>query len=94
VILAAASALRSPGDPSAYLVYCAVLTGERSRDALVRAVQDNSWIVRAAALDAIAQRSDPTLIPEIVRPLNDDRPEVRYTAAAAICRLSIMNTPK
>ena len=35
VILAAASSLRVLGDPSAYLVYYAVLTGERDDTALV-----------------------------------------------------------
>jgi len=156
VILAAANSLRSLNDPSAYLVYYAVLTGERksgeglvaeqkkalsdpkkmaqlgfeqgigfipfatlglgafkaltpgddspvraaaavalatdpdpkSGEALARAVQDKSWIVRAAALDAIAKRNDPALIPEIVDALNDARPEVKYTAASAIYHLS------
>jgi HEAT repeat protein len=156
VILAAAGSLRSLDDPSAYLVYYAVLTGERksgeglvaeqkktlsdpkkmaqigfeqgigfvpfagiglgaikaltpnddspvraaaaialasdpdpkSREALLSAIQDKSWIVRVAALNAIAQRNDATLIPEIVTAVNDARPEVKYTAAAAILRLS------
>jgi HEAT repeat protein len=161
-ILAAASSLRSLGDPSAYLVYYAVLTGERksgegllaeqkkmltdpkkmaqigfeqgigfipfagmgldaikaftpdddspvragaamelstdpdpkSRQALVRAVKDKSWIVRVAALDAIARRNDPALIPEIVLAVNDNRPEVKYTAAAAVYHLSTMSAPE
>jgi HEAT repeat protein len=162
VILAAANSLRSLGDPSAYLVYYAVLTGERksgegllaeqkkalsdpkkmaqlgfeqgigfvpfaslglgaikaftpgddspvraaaalalatdpdpkSGEALLRAVQDKSWIVRAAALESIARRNDPALIPEIIDALNDARPEVKYTAAAAIYHLSILTAPK
>jgi len=162
VILAAASSLRSLEDPSAYLVYYAVLTGERktgeglvaeqkkllsdpkkmaqlgfeqgigfvpfagiglgaikaltpsdespvraaaavalatdpdpkSRDALVNAVQDKSWIVRVAALDAIARRNDPVLIPEIVICVHDEKPEVKYTAAAAIYRLSTLRGTK
>jgi HEAT repeat protein len=156
VILAAASSLRLLGDPSAYLVYYAVLTGERksgeglieeqkkmlsdpkkmaqfgfeqgigfvpfgglsysvfktltkddvspvraaaavalahdpdpkSGEALVKATSDNSWVVRAAALDAIAQRKDPTLIVGIMHSLADEKAEVKYTAAAAIYRLS------
>jgi HEAT repeat protein len=156
VILAAAGSLRALNDPSAYLVYYAVLTGERksgeglvaeqkktlsdpkkmaqigfeqgigfvpfagiglgafkaltpnddspvraaaaialasdpdpkSREALVSAVQDKSWIVRVAALNAIAQRNDAAMIPEIVNAVKDARPEVKYTAAAAILRLS------
>jgi len=156
VVLSAASSLRLLGDPTAYLVYYAVLTGERksgegligeqkkmlsdpkkmaqfsfetgigfvpfgglgygifkeltkddsspiraasaialakdpdpkSADALAVAVSDKSWIVRAAALDAIAQRNDPELIVRIMRALADDKQEVQYTAAATIYRLS------
>ena len=162
VILAAAGSLRSLRDPSAYLVYYAVLTGERksgegllsdqkkalsdpkklaqigfeqgigfipfaglglgamkaltpnddspvraaaalalatdpdpkSREALLKAVKDKSWLVRAAALDAIARRNDNTLIPEIVSAANDDKPEVKYTAAAAVYHLSTIGAPK
>jgi len=162
VILAAASALHSLGDPSAYLVYYAVLTGERksgegilaeqkkalsdpkkiaqigfeqgigfvpfasiglgaikaltpnddspvraaaavalatdpdpkSGEALVRAVQDKSWIVRAAALDAIARRNDSSLIPRIMNGLNDGKPEVKYAAAAAVYHLAILPARK
>jgi HEAT repeat protein len=162
VILAAASSLRSLGNPSAYLVYYAVLTGERKSgeslvteqkkalsdpkkmaqfgfeqgigfipfaglgygalkaltsddespvraaaavalagdpdpktgEALVRAAEDKSWIVRAAALDAIARRNDPTLIPEIMAALNDAKPEVKYTAAGAVYHLSSLSAPK
>ena len=162
VILAAANALRTLGDSSAYLVFYAVLTGERksgeglmaeqkkalsdpkkmaqlgfeqgigfvpfasmgfgaikaltaddespvraaaavalapdpdpkSGEALVRAVQDKSWIVRAAALDAIARRNDPALVPEIMNALNDGRLEVKYTAAAAIYHLSTLASAK
>jgi HEAT repeat protein len=156
VILTAASSLRLLGDSSAYLIYYAVLTGERktgeglideqkkmltdpkklaqfgfeegigfipfgglgygvfktltkddvspvraaaaialardpdpkSGEALVRAASDKSWIVRAAALDAIAQRNDPQLIVGIMGALGDERIEVEYTGAAAIYRLS------
>jgi HEAT repeat protein len=44
--------------------------------------------VRAAALDAIARRDDPTLVGDIVAGLSDEKPEVKYTAAAAVYRLS------
>jgi HEAT repeat protein len=162
VVLAAASSLRNLGDPSAYLIYYAVLTGQRksgegligeqkktlgdpkkmaqlgfeigigfvpfaglgfgtmkqfakddvssvraaaavelatdadpkSGQALLKAVQDKSWIVRAAALDAIARRNDPTPIAEIIGALYDSKPEVRYTAAAAVYHLSGLRTLK
>jgi len=59
-----------------------------SGNALVVAASDKSWIVRAAALDAIAQRDDPNLIVGIMGALGDEKAEVRYTGAATIYRLS------
>ena len=162
VILAAASSLRSLGNTDAYLIYYAVLTGERkngqglvaeqkktlsdpkkmaqigfeqgigfipfaglgfgaikaltaddespvraaaavalakdpdpmSGEALVLAAKDKSWLVRAAALDAIARRDDAELIPGIVFALNDGKAEVRLTAAAAIYHLATLRPPK
>jgi HEAT repeat protein len=175
VILAAAGSLRLLGDPSAYLVYYAVLTGERKSgqglvdeekkmlsdprkmalfgfetgigfvpfgglsygvykaltkddvspvraaaavalahdpdpksgealvkaasaptydsytktgEAIVKAPVDKTWVIRAAALDAIAQRNDPGLIVGIMSAMADPKPEVQYTAAAAIYHLS------
>jgi hypothetical protein len=59
-----------------------------SADALVNATEDKSWIVRAAALDAIAQRGDKSLLPKISVSLRDTRDDVRYMAAACIVHLS------
>jgi hypothetical protein len=59
-----------------------------SADALVNATEDKSWIVRAAALDAIAQRGDKALLPRISGSLKDTRDDVRYVAAACIVHLS------
>jgi HEAT repeat protein len=59
-----------------------------SAEALVNATEDKSWIVRAAALDAIAQRGDKSLLPKISGSLKDTRDDVRYMAAACIVRLS------
>jgi HEAT repeat protein len=59
-----------------------------SADALVDATEDKSWIVRAAALDAIAQRGDKSLLPRISGSLRDSRDDVRYLAAASIVHLS------
>jgi HEAT repeat protein len=56
--------------------------------ALVKASSDKSWVVRAACLDAIARRRDPALRTEIEPRLADEKELVRYTAAAAIIRLS------
>src|SRR3984893_14449064 len=59
-----------------------------SAEALVNATEDKSWIVRAAALDAIAQRGDKSLLPQISGSLKDTRDDVRYMAAACIVHLS------
>ena len=60
----------------------------KSGEALVNAVSDKSWIVRMAALDSLAHRGDPSVIPRISFKLDDEKDVVRYTAAAAIIRLS------
>jgi hypothetical protein len=59
-----------------------------SAEALVNATEDKSWIVRAAALDAIAQRGDKALLPKISGSLKDTRDDVRYMAAACIVHLT------
>jgi HEAT repeat protein len=59
-----------------------------SAEALVNATEDKSWIVRAAALDSIAQRGDKSLLPKISGSLKDTRDDVRYMAAASIVHLS------
>jgi HEAT repeat protein len=56
--------------------------------ALVKATDDKNWIVRAAAIEAIALRGDASLMPKIEPKLTDKNPKVRYSAAAAIIRLS------
>ena len=57
--------------------------------ALVRATNDKDWIVRAAAVEAIAQRGDSSLLPKVELKFTDRNPKVRYTAAAAVIRLSV-----
>jgi len=59
-----------------------------SARALVRATTDRNWIVRAAAVEAIAQRGDASLLPHVVDKFSDRNAKVRYTAAAAALRLS------
>jgi HEAT repeat protein len=59
-----------------------------SAKALVRATNDKDWIVRAAALEAIAERGDPLLLPKVEAKFADSHPKVRYSAAAAVIRLS------
>jgi HEAT repeat protein len=68
-----------------------VLTKDRdpkSEQALVTAASDKSWIVRMAALESLALRGNPAVVPQLVAKLEDDKDVVRYTAAGAIIRLS------
>lgn len=49
--------------------------------------QNHNWVLRVAALQAIAKRGDPVLLPGIKLRLSDSKREVRYAAAATIIRL-------
>jgi HEAT repeat protein len=62
--------------------------------ALVNATDDKDWIVRAAAIEAIAQRGDPSLMPKVEAKFTDRNPKVRYSAAAAVIRLSAIESNK
>jgi HEAT repeat protein len=52
------------------------------------AANNKSWIVRAAALNAIALRGETSLLPAAQAQLDDSKEEVRYSAAAAVIRLT------
>jgi len=74
----AASAITLAADPD-----------PKSGDALVNAAEgQKSWIVRAAALNAIAKRGDPKLIKAAEEGLQDEKEEVQYSAAATVIRLT------
>jgi HEAT repeat protein len=60
----------------------------RTNKLLLTASQNSKWMLRAAALEAIAKRGDSTLLPGIEPRLSDHKREVRYTAAATVIRLS------
>lgn len=57
-------------------------------EALVKAASDKNLAVRAAALEAIAQRGDRSLVPKITGALDDEKDLVRFTAAACVAHLS------
>jgi HEAT repeat protein len=57
-------------------------------EALVKAASDKNLTVRAAALEAVALRGDPLLLPKISAALDDDKDLVRFTAAACVAHLS------
>jgi hypothetical protein len=56
-------------------------------EALAEAADDKSWLVRAAALDALGKRGDPLVLDTVKLYLFDEKVAVQYTAAAAVPRL-------
>ena len=58
-----------------------------SAKALVNATQDKNWIVRVAALEAIAKRGDPALRTKVEPSMYDAKREVRCAAAATVVHL-------
>jgi len=59
----------------------------RTNKVLLATSQNRNWVLRVAALEGIAKRGDPTLLPDIEPRLSDSKPEVRFAAAAAVIRL-------
>ena len=72
---AAASNLVSDPDP-------------RTAAALVNATHNRNWVIRVAALEAIAKRGDPVAADKIEPLLEDSKLEVKYAAAATIVHLA------
>jgi HEAT repeat protein len=68
--------------------------GRGSADAGVTATTDKNWSEGAAALEAIAQRGDPSLVPRILPALDDAKDAVRFTAAACVAHLSDLPAKK
>jgi len=67
------------------------LTGDpdiRSRQALMDATKDEKWLVRAAAVGALARQKNPAALKVITPLLDDDNEVVRFNAAAAVIQLS------
>lgn len=59
-----------------------------SGQALVQASSDKSWVVKTAALEALAKRGDPQYLDDIIPAMSDDNTSVRCTGAAAVIHLS------
>ena len=80
------------GDPSPVRAAAAkVLTKDpdpATTKALADAAGDKNWVVRAAALEALARRGDPSVLDTVEPYMSDDKDAVKYTAAAAVLRLS------
>src|SRR5437660_12534802 len=52
--------------------------------ALVKTTTDKKWSVRAAALEAISQRGDRSLVAAIATALDDEEDEVRFAPATRV----------
>jgi HEAT repeat protein len=59
----------------------------RTGKLLLNASKNPNWILRVAALEAIAKRGDASLMPEIEPRISDSKREVRFTAAATVIHL-------
>src|SRR5579862_7705219 len=51
------------------------------------ATDDKNWVVRVAALSSIAKRGNPALLRAAESAMEDNKPAVRYAAAATVVRL-------
>ena len=58
---------------------------------LTDAAGDKNWLVRAASLEALAKRGDSSVLKAVDLYLDDDKAEVKYTAAAAVLHLIDMS---
>jgi HEAT repeat protein len=66
-----------------------------SEDALIQvAVADKNIFVREAALDALAERSDPKCIERLAINLDETKYPVRYRTAATVIRLASVDRRK
>jgi HEAT repeat protein len=60
----------------------------KSSEALMQTASDKKWLVRAAVVDAIANRGDPALLKAVWPLLDDSNDTVRFNAAATTLRLT------
>lgn len=60
----------------------------KAANAMVKTVSDKKWLVRAAVIDALARRDEAAHLPAILPALADENEMVKFTAAAAVIRLS------
>src|SRR5262252_2765004 len=58
--------------------------------ALVRATNDKDWLVRSAAVEAVAGRGDPALVPHLVGKFSDRNDSVLHCAIAAVIRHGVI----
>jgi hypothetical protein len=62
--------------------------------ALTDALGDKSWLVRLAALESLAKRSNPAVLDSVRLYVYDEKDAVRFTASAAVVRLTAIRESK
>ncbi len=60
----------------------------KTAEALMQSASDKKWLVQASVVDAIAKRGDPALLKAVWPLLSNENEIVRFTAAAAVLRLT------
>jgi HEAT repeat protein len=65
----------------------------KSADALIQSRFDKKWQVRAAVVNAIAERRDRSLLDPVISLMDDENDNVRYDAAATVVQLSSSAAP-
>jgi len=77
--------------PLERVLAAAELTGSGRVDEMIRSAGDEDAAVRYWAVLALAQsgRKDPPVVTALFEALGDDRPNVRFTAAGALCRMGM-----
>ncbi len=96
--LGMASAQGILSDPGASARASVVLMLENEKDAATRnailaALSDKEWSVRAAAIHAIAIRNDTAMKEDFVPLFDDKKDAVRFRAAAGYLRLALIKKP-
>jgi HEAT repeat protein len=66
----------------------------KTTQVLADAAGDKNWIIRAAALEALARRGDRSVLNTVELYLSDQEGEVKYTAAATALRLIAVKTSR
>lgn len=88
-VAVAGQMLRDNGAPDR--AFCAQMLGldpsSQATAALVKAVHDKNWIVRASAAEGLGNTSRPHVLTILAGLLKDPKPPVRFMAAASLIRL-------
>ncbi|KAA3615148.1 MAG: VWA domain-containing protein [Planctomycetota bacterium] len=66
----------------------AFLSGNKATERLIAGLQDSSWAVRAAAVEAMTMRRDPDCIEPLLQQMDLEEGRVRSDIASALARLT------